>query len=236
MGAALSQSEWEALLGEALAAQHDPHRQWVVQAAATLPVHLFPVLDEQGRTHEEPFYAVMGFAPTDHGLGIIARVSQKQVVNVAQRGGLAAVLVGYRPEDLEELDALARAGRISRRKSCARPCTDSAISTASFICSSGTRRLIGRAAPPRIAPRSSPCSVRCGTSSWPATGSAICSPRSRRAQDLTARERMEIERLGRLRRAAVALPQSLVAAFAETRSHCLAAWEEARRDETTPCS
>ena len=101
LGAALSQSEWEALLGEALAAQHDPHRQWVVQAAATLPVHLFPVLDEQGRTHEEPFYAVMGFAPTDHGLGIIARVSQKQVVNVAQRGGLAAVLVGYRPEDLK---------------------------------------------------------------------------------------------------------------------------------------
>ena len=58
-------------------AQHDPHRHWVVQSAATLPVHLFPVLDEQGRTHEEPFYAVMGFAPTDHGIGIIARVSQK---------------------------------------------------------------------------------------------------------------------------------------------------------------
>src|SRR5688572_23213147 len=100
LGAALSQGEWDALLGRALAAQRDPHEQWVVQAATTLPVHLFPVLDEQGRTHEEPFYAVMGFAPTDHGLGIIARVSQKQVVNVAQRGGLAAVLVGYRPEDL----------------------------------------------------------------------------------------------------------------------------------------
>ena len=84
-----------------VAEQDDPHRQWVVQAATTLPVHLFPVLDEQGRTHEEPFYAVMGFAPTDHGLGIIARVSQKQVVNIAQRGGLAAVLVGYRPEDLK---------------------------------------------------------------------------------------------------------------------------------------
>ena len=101
LGAALSQSEWETLLGEALAAQDDPHKNWVVQAATSLPVHLFPVLDEQGRTHEEPFYTVMGFAPTDHGLGIIARVSQKQVVNVAQRGGLAAVLVGYRPEDLK---------------------------------------------------------------------------------------------------------------------------------------
>jgi hypothetical protein len=101
LGAGVSQGEWEALLAQALELANDPHQQWVVQAATTLPVHLFPVLDEQGRTHEEPFYAVMGFAPTDHGLGIIARVSQKQVVNVAQRGGLAAVLVGYRPADLK---------------------------------------------------------------------------------------------------------------------------------------
>jgi carboxypeptidase Taq len=50
-------------------------------------------------------------------------------------------------------------------------------------------------------------------------------------QGLSARERVELQRLDRLRRTAVALPQSLVAAFAETRSHCLAAWEEARRDE-----
>ena len=49
--------------------------------------------------------------------------------------------------------------------------------------------------------------------------------------DLRARERVELERLGRSRRAAVALPQSLVAAFAETRSHCLAAWEDARRND-----
>ena len=59
-----------------------------MQSAATLPVHLFPVLTD-GRSHDEPFYAVMGFAPTDHGLGSICRVSQKQVVNVAQHGGLA---------------------------------------------------------------------------------------------------------------------------------------------------
>jgi carboxypeptidase Taq len=47
--------------------------------------------------------------------------------------------------------------------------------------------------------------------------------------DLAPHERAELARLARQRRAAVALPQSLVAAFAETRSHCLAAWEEARR-------
>ena len=41
----------------------------------------------------EPFYTVMGFAASEHGMAILARASQKQVVNVAQRGGLAAVMV-----------------------------------------------------------------------------------------------------------------------------------------------
>jgi carboxypeptidase Taq len=39
----------------------------------------------------------------------------------------------------------------------------------------------------------------------------------------------ELRRLARLRRAAIALPASLVAAYAESRSHCLAAWERARQ-------
>ena len=43
-----------------------------------------------------------------------------------------------------------------------------------------------------------------------------------------ARLRSELRRLARLRRVAIALPSTLVAAFAETRSHCLAAWERAR--------
>ena len=40
----------------------------------------------------EPFYTVMGFAPGPDGLAILARASQRQVVNVAQRGGMCAVL------------------------------------------------------------------------------------------------------------------------------------------------
>jgi carboxypeptidase Taq len=230
LGAALSQSEWDALLATALAAQHDPHRQWVVQAAATLPVHLFPVLDEQGRTHEEPFYAVMGFAPTDHGIGIIARVSQKQVVNVAQRGGLAAVLVGYRPEDLksstrspiqpdlasQELRAVVQRLRdldavihlLEWDEETYRP-RDAAEDRASQLAVLGALRhelLAGD----RLGDLLAVLEERDG---------------------LSDRERVELERLGRSRRAAVALPQSLVAAFAETRSHCLAAWEEARRED-----
>jgi carboxypeptidase Taq len=42
----------------------------------------------------------MGFAPTDNGLGILCRVSQKQVVNVAQHGGMAAVLIADPLKDL----------------------------------------------------------------------------------------------------------------------------------------
>ena len=230
LGAALSQGEWETLLEHALAAQHDPHKQWVVQAAATLPVHLFPVLDEQGRTHEEPFYAVMGFAPTDHGLGIIARVSQKQVVNVAQRGGLAAVLVGYRPEDLksstrspvqadlatQELRAL-----VQRLRDL-----DGVIHLLEW--DEETYRPRG-AADDRASQLAVLGAVRHDLLAGDRLGDLLAALELR--EDLTARERVEIERLGRLRRTAVALPQSLVAAFAETRSHCLAAWEEARRHE-----
>jgi carboxypeptidase Taq len=230
LGAALSQSEWETLLEQALAVQDDPHRHWVVQAAATLPVHLFPVLDEQGRTHEEPFYAVMGFAPTDHGLGIIARVSQKQVVNVAQRGGLAAVLVGYRPEDLksstrspvqpdlatQELRALVQRLRdldgvihlLEWDEETYRP-RDAAKDRASQLAVLGALRH-DLLASDRLGDLLAALHAREGSSE---------------------RDRAELERLGRLRRTAVALPQSLVAAFAETRSHCLAAWEEARRSD-----
>jgi len=89
LGAALSQSEWEAALDAALA---DPNR-WVVQQLAAIPVSEFPVL-AAGAVHSEPFHVVMGFAPTQDGVAILGRASQKQVVNVAQRGGMCVVFVG----------------------------------------------------------------------------------------------------------------------------------------------
>jgi hypothetical protein len=62
-------------------------------------VREFPVLAPDGRVAMEPFYTVMGFAASDDGLAVLARASQKQVVNVAQHGGLCAVLVSHsRPE------------------------------------------------------------------------------------------------------------------------------------------
>ena len=100
IGPSTSQSDWEALINEATRSAGDPDGNWVVQAITRLPVAEFPIVGKDGRVFHEPFYSVMGFAPTDSGLGIMCRVSQKQVVNVAQHGGMAAVLVGHAPEEL----------------------------------------------------------------------------------------------------------------------------------------
>ena len=93
IGTALDQGAWERAVTTALA---DPER-WVVQQLASIPVSEFPVLGPDGQVHVEPFYTVMGFAPSKYGLAILGRASQKQVVNVAQRGGMCAVLVGRAP-------------------------------------------------------------------------------------------------------------------------------------------
>jgi hypothetical protein len=93
IGHLMPQSQWERALERALA-EPEP---WVVQRLANIPVNEFPVVDPQANVHMEPFYTVMGFAPTKYGLGILGRASQKQVVNVAQRGGMCAVLQGRAP-------------------------------------------------------------------------------------------------------------------------------------------
>jgi hypothetical protein len=96
LGGAVSQGAWDAALARALA---DPDR-WVLQRLVTLPVQEFPVRGSDGALHPEPFYTVMGFVPSRYGVAILGRASQKQVVNVAQRGGLCAVLLGHPAEDL----------------------------------------------------------------------------------------------------------------------------------------
>jgi hypothetical protein len=84
---------WDAAIERALA---DPER-WVVQQLASIPVSVFPVLGPDGAVHFEPFYTVMGFAASKYGVAILGRGSQKQVVNVAQRGGMCAMLIGQPP-------------------------------------------------------------------------------------------------------------------------------------------
>ena len=90
IGPAVSTAEWEAEIDAALA---DPDERWVVQQVATIPVREFPVLGSDNAVHAEPFYTVMGFAANDQGVAILARASQKQVVNVAQHGGICGVMV-----------------------------------------------------------------------------------------------------------------------------------------------
>jgi hypothetical protein len=92
IGPAVTREEWEGALAAALA---DPADRWVVQQLATIPVREFPVIGPDGAVHIEPFYTVMGFAASEHGVAILARASQKQVVNVAQHGGICGVLVSH---------------------------------------------------------------------------------------------------------------------------------------------
>jgi uncharacterized circularly permuted ATP-grasp superfamily protein len=96
IGHGMPQAEWDAALEQALA---DKER-WVVQQLASIPVSEFSVVGPDSKVHVEPFYVVMGFAATKYGLAVLGRASQKQVVNVAQRGGMCAVMIGYPPARL----------------------------------------------------------------------------------------------------------------------------------------
>ena len=93
IGHLMTDAEWESALERALA---DKDR-WVVQRLASIPVGEFAVLGNDGALHDEPFYIVMGFAPSKYGMAVLGRASQKQVVNVAQRGGVCVVMIGEAP-------------------------------------------------------------------------------------------------------------------------------------------
>jgi hypothetical protein len=93
IGPALTRAEWESALERALA----DRERWVVQRLASIPVGEFPVVGPDGAVHVEPFHVVMGFAATRYGVAVMGRASQKQVVNVAQRGGMCGVLIGRPP-------------------------------------------------------------------------------------------------------------------------------------------
>jgi carboxypeptidase Taq len=231
IGAISTQPEWERTLDQAVAAADDPERSWVVQWATRLPVEEFPVADQNGHVHEEPFYSVMGFAATDDGLGMLCRVSQKRVVNVAQRGGLAAVLIGHppaalrghrrAPERVQAADVALRAGIAELRH------LDQAIG------------LLGWDEETYL-----PDAARAGRGEQLATleclrhelltserlGAAMeaVDDKVREGGPEASRWVVELALLRRLRRMASVLPTELVRAFAEQRSVSLCAWENAR--------
>ena len=89
VGPTTTQTEWNEAIDRALADED----RWVVQQIASIPVKSFHVLDDSGQPHIEPFFIVMGFAPSRYGVALVARASQRPVVNVAQQGGMCAVMV-----------------------------------------------------------------------------------------------------------------------------------------------
>ncbi|MBA3316954.1 MAG: hypothetical protein H0T50_02545 [Gemmatimonadales bacterium] len=89
LGQTVSDGAWVRALDAAL----KDEEVWVLQRLAQIPVIEVPTLTADGRLHPEAFYHVMGFASSDDGIAILARASQRQVVNVAQRGGMAAVML-----------------------------------------------------------------------------------------------------------------------------------------------
>lgn len=230
LGRLTDQAEWESLIDRAVALADDPNKSFVVQAATGIPVHEFPVMDEAGRFHEEPCYVVLGFAPTDDGLGVLCRVSQKQVVNVAQRGGLAAVLIGHAPSELRtplraplrasDAEDQLRAQLIDLRG------LDAGINLLGWdeetYLPEGGR--VGRGT--QIGTLES---LRHRLLTTDLLGDLTEEVATRAAPDSLLEA--EIIKLRRMRRLALALPNDLVRAFAQARSHTLARWEQARKDD-----
>lgn len=90
VGPGAEQGEWESAINRALV---DTTDRWVVQQTAKIPVKSFHVLDDSGQLKVEPFYVVMGIAPSHYGVAMLVRASHSNVVNIAQKGGTCAVMV-----------------------------------------------------------------------------------------------------------------------------------------------
>ena len=89
VGPAAGQGEWEAAINRAVMDEE----RWVVQQVAQIPVKSFQLLDDSDRLHVEPFYVVVGMAPSRDGVAFVVRASQQHVVNVAKQGGMCAMMV-----------------------------------------------------------------------------------------------------------------------------------------------
>jgi carboxypeptidase Taq len=231
LGAAIDQGEWETLLDDAAAKASDPERAWVVQAATRLPVAEFPVVGPERRVHNEPYYAVMGFTPTDNGLGVLCRVSQKQVVNVAQHGGMAALLL---TEPLKDL-------RIPRRRVAVSTDARRALrlqiaelrhfeQTIALLEWDEETKLPLRGRLQRGEQLATLEGTRHALLASDFLGDLIEEVAARLGGDSDMAR--EIFLLRRERRQAIAVPEGLVRRLANAKSQALAGWEEARETGT----
>jgi carboxypeptidase Taq len=228
LGAATDPAEWERLLDEAAAFFNDPERSSVVQAATRLPVHEFPVVGADGRVFGEPFYAVMGFAATENGVGTLCRVSQKQVVNVAQRGGLAALLEADAPSNLaiptRAINRAASTQTALREQIGELRHLDHAIALLGW---DEETMLSAAGREERGAQLATLEGLRHALLVSESLGDLVEAVAAKTVDSLDWPR--ELQLLRRLRRHALALPQDLVRHFANARSAALGAWEEARQ-------
>lgn len=227
LGAAATQAEWETLLDEAAALADDPERSYVVQTATRLPVHEFPVIGPEGRVFGEPFYAVMGFVATENGIGTMCRVSQKQVVNVAQRGGLAAVLEADAPPELtiptRSLNRSAGAATALREQISELRHLDHTIALLGW---DEETMLPATGREERGEQLATLEGLRHALLTSDHLGDLVEEVAARADGD--PRWPRELYLLRRVRRGALALPQDLVRHLANARSRSLGCWEEAR--------
>lgn len=88
IGREVDAARYRAALDVALAAPGT----WVAQAYSPVAEKDFPVIDEAGGLALAEYFSVLGLFASEQRLGILGRASRKKVVNVAQEGGLVAVL------------------------------------------------------------------------------------------------------------------------------------------------
>lgn len=229
IGMATSQADWERMLNEAVACADDCESAWVLQKATRLPVAEFPIVGKDGRVFNEPYYHVMGFAPTENGLGIMCRVSQKQVVNVAQHGGMAAVLIGHPPHELKMPKRPAvhaeKAEETLRKQIAELQHIDHAIAVLEWdeetcLPASGHEQRGEQLATLEC--------LRHGMLTSDHLGDLIEEVARRNEGD--ERWTRELELLRDLRVGEISLPKELVRQFAEVKSRAQGAWEEAREE------
>lgn len=87
-GREVTRSTWERKIETGLEEPGD----WVIQRLGKLRKKRFFRPDEK-KTREKDLYVVSGFFATEKGLGIVGRMSERTVVNVARRGGLTPILL-----------------------------------------------------------------------------------------------------------------------------------------------
>jgi len=89
IGPEATPSDWDAVLQQAA----DHPFSHVVQDYAPVRSKEFPVVRGDGAITNEEYHVTCGFVVSASEIGIVGRASKKTVVNIAQHGGLTAVLM-----------------------------------------------------------------------------------------------------------------------------------------------